>query len=795
MVLLSGEAGIGKSRLTEELRQRVGGDGATRLAYQCAPQYANSAFWPIIRQLQRAAGFAPDDRGAAQLDKLESLVGGDRDAAQLLAGVLSLPGEARYGTLELSPEARRQRTIQVLVDQLLALAARRPVLFLFEDAHWVDPSSEELLVETVARIAEAPVLMVVTTRPEWQAPWAGQPHAGTLSLSRLGRGQAAEIVAAIAGPQVGADAIERIVARTDGIPLFVEELTKALVERGLDAADADIPATLQASLAARLDRLDPAAREIAQIGAVIGREFDRDLLAAVADHAPAALDQALDRLLESQLVLRIGHGTPARYSFKHALVQDAAYGSLLRRRRQDMHLHIAQVLQRLAPDLETTQPELLAHHLQEGGDAAAAMANWVRAGDLAEQRSAAREAVAHYRSALAMLERTADNTDRERTELRLALKLGNVLMQAYGYASPEAGEVLGRAQEIVAERDDLRPEIFALAPVLYSRGNYNSLVDIIGAPGEPGPSREDRIGEIHRQAMLCVGYLVLGRFREAWSANERAIKLDAQVRCTPRNPVAGADPAIILRSYGSWVRFMQGYPDEAERLVAEAAEIIKGYEHAFSSLWVSLMSIRQSHWRGRHEDVVRDATDLVRRAEEHGFTVRVGNALIYRGQALALLGEMDVGIDEMKRGLTTWEEKGGIFHVSQWSAEAADTLLQVGRPDVARDLLDRAERVMNQTGEVAAEAEIARLRGEFALRSNDLESAERLYLRALDCARNQGAMMYAIRAALAVARLYVETGREGQAVATLRPVYDFFTEGFDVPVLAEAKALLDQIGG
>ena len=352
VVLISGEAGIGKSRLMQGLRDQVAERDHIRIRYQCSPYHTNSVLYPTIQQLQRSAGFAPDDNDEDKLDKLEALLhqaGDDRQAdAPHFANLLSLPYEARYGTLTQPPQQIKQRLLEALVAHLLALAERHPVLFLFEDTHWIDPTSQELLERVIGRLQQARVLLVITHRPEWRPPQGGHNHVTSLQLNRLGKAYGAGIVRAIAGDQISDDVVTRIVERTDGVPLFIEELTKSLVEGGLDIEDADIPATLQASLTERLDRQGEA-KEIAQIGAVIGREVPHALLATVAEKSPAKLSAALDRLVRSELMFRRGEPPDAVYSFKHALVRDTAYDSLLFASRRKWHHRVGEALEQSFP--------------------------------------------------------------------------------------------------------------------------------------------------------------------------------------------------------------------------------------------------------------------------------------------------------------------------------------------------------------------------------------------------------------------------------------------------------------
>src|SRR5216683_775061 len=428
VVLLAGEPGIGKSRLTAALYEHIGTEPHTRLRYFCSPHLQDSALYPIIVQLERAAGFARDDGSDARLDKLAALLGPAAEIGDisLLIELLSLPGGDRFTPLDLSPQRKKERTFAALLQQLEGLARTQPILMIFEDLHWIDPSSREFLDLVLARIGGLPVLLVATFRPEFQPPWAGQPHVTVIGLNRLGRGDGAAMVQRLAGnatllPQ---DVISEIVERTDGVPLFVEEMTKAVLEAGAErgrqiaasvpGASLGVPATLQASLMARLDRLGPAAKGVAQIGAAIGREFSYELAVAVGEFSEERLREALQRLGDAGLVFQRGAPPTVEYLFKHALVQEAAYGTLLRGPRQLLHARIADTLLSATEEKPTVAPEITAHHLQNAGRSGEAIVYWREAGEQAVRRAANREAVAHFRRALSLIEAQPEAAERWR---------------------------------------------------------------------------------------------------------------------------------------------------------------------------------------------------------------------------------------------------------------------------------------------------------------------------------------------------------------------------------------------
>ena len=469
VVLLSGEAGIGKSRLTAALLERLASEPHTRLRYFCSPQHTDSAFYPIISQTERAAGLAHDDTTQAKLDKLDAVLAQTstpiQDAA-LFAEMLSLPNDGRYPALDLAPEERRQRTQEALTAQLAGLTRQRPVLMIVEDAHWVDPTSLEVFGRTVDQIKTLPVLLIVTFRPEFNAPWAGRSHVTSLALNRLGEREAAAIIARIVGnKELPADVTAEIVERTDGIPLFVEEMTKAVLEAesegearqtaaAVPSSALAVPASLHASLMARLDRLGPA-KEVAQIGAAIGREFSHALLAAVARKPEAELQSALDRLIAAGLLFRQGVPPHATYLFKHALVQDAAYGTLLREPRRALHARIAETLESQFAEIAENQPELLARHCTEAGLIEKAAGLWGKAGQRSLERSALVEAVEQLTRALDQIAALPATPALRREQIKLQVALITPLIHVKGYAAPETKAAAERARLLIEQAEAL----------------------------------------------------------------------------------------------------------------------------------------------------------------------------------------------------------------------------------------------------------------------------------------------------------------------------------------------------
>jgi class 3 adenylate cyclase len=497
VVLISGEPGIGKSRIAETIVQRLSNEPHTRLRYFCSPHHQDSALYPSITQLERAAGFRREDTAEQRLAKLEAVLAlrtNDlRDAVPLLADLLSIPTGDRYPPLNLTPQKRKERTLHIQVAQVEGLSARQPVLMAFEDVHWSDPTTRESLDLLIDRVSVLRVLVLITFRPEFTPLWIGRPHVTMLTLKRLPRRQGVEMIAYVTGGKaLPKDIAEQIVERTDGVPLFIEELTKTVVESGVVSEAGDhyavagptaplaIPTSLHASLLARLDRLAPT-REVAQIGSALGRSFSHELIAAVAAMPRDKLNDALDQLVIAELIFRRGTPPDAEYTFKHALVQDAAYGTLLRSPRQLLHGRIADAMLSRSDNEQIFRPEIIAHHLQSAGRFAESIKYWQQAGEEAVLQGSNREAIQHFGRAMSLLQTQAEVTERWRTELAVLSRLGPALMSVYGWSAAEVAETFERASQIARRLDssaDLAPSIAGLWLFNMARGQLDRADEI-----------------------------------------------------------------------------------------------------------------------------------------------------------------------------------------------------------------------------------------------------------------------------------------------------------------------------
>jgi tetratricopeptide (TPR) repeat protein len=667
VVLLSGEPGIGKSRLTVALEERLGNEAHTRLRHFCSPQHGDSALYPIVVQLERAAGFERHDPPQTKLDKFKALLGplpGHESDLQLLAELLSIPTGDRWPPLDWSPQRKKEKTFEAILRRLEILSRRQPVLAVYEDVHWIDPSSRELLEMTVERVAHLPVLLVITFRPEFHPPWTGLAHVSTLNLNRLGRREGAALAALVASDsRLPEDTTAEIVDRADGVPLFVEELTKAVLEAEAPGAEAKralagatlsaptVPTTLHASLIARLDRLGPTAKETAQVAAIIGREFSYDLLMPVAQKSEPDLLAALDRLTDAGLVFCRGVPPQATFLFKHALVRDAAYGTLLRVRRRALHARVVATLEQQFPDMVATEPERLAQHCAEAGLVEQAIGYWLAAAQRALGRSATAEAAAQLRNGLALLSGVGDDERRLEQELELESAFGRALTATLGFGSSEMADAYARAREL-CERLQRRQQ---LVPVLFGQCFYEAARGQLDLALEHGAAMR-RLAEAENDSRVLVtscrmiGHVQWhrGEFGDARTRLEEGLELfDPADRPFYAN-LALHDAQVVMLVILSAVLGALGYLDQSRARGDEALATARRLAQPFTLVLALNHSVRNTVRVGRSD--MASASAALARAEElealvaeHNFR-GIGGVGLIRGWCHAALGQTQEGI-------------------------------------------------------------------------------------------------------------------------------------------------------
>ena len=816
VVVLTGQPGIGKSHIAQALQERLQAEPHIRLRYFCSAHHTNSALYPFIGQLERAARFERSDAPAEKFAKLEALLAQSRSDADytlpLLASLLSLPPSDRYGLPDLSPQKRKEMTLAALLAQLNGLAAQRPVFILFEDVHWADPTSLELLTLVLERVARLRVLLLITARPEFTQPWPGHAHVTTVSLTRLSRHEGAELIDRVtAGKTLPEEVMNQILARTDGVPLFVEELTKTVLETGLleeqeghyvlnrPLPSMAIPTTLHASLMARLDRLAPV-RELAQIGAVVGREFSYELLSTVAGLPKERLEEALAQLVRSELVFCRGEVPQAVYTFKHALVRDAAYSGLLKSRRAALHATIADAFEQRFPEIVETQPETLAHHLTEAGLFQKAEAYWLHAGKKAAMRSANLEAIVHLQRGIETTGHLPDSARKDRLELDFQFALGPCLIATQGPASNKAMATFTRARELCERLGD-PPEqyqvMFWLTTASVMRGELPVAEESIAALLQLAEARDDRpalLNAMRGQGMirLFMGHLtgaheVIERAYEAFEASSEEDRLAARV--------AGQDAGVADLALMSWALWLLGHADTALARTNVAIQRADAISHPHSQAYACYYACILHALRGEFLTAQGHAERCMALSEEHGFRQwRLARAI--RGICVASLDSSPSALGEIRAALDEYRSAGYQLAITALYVLLCPPLLIGHDYEAALELIEHGLATSSRNSERILEAELYRLKARVLVARGgpDVEAeAQALLDQALNTARSQHAKTLELRAATDRAALWIDQDRREEALNFLAPIYASFTEGFDTQDLKQAKALLDRL--
>jgi len=816
VVLLSGDAGIGKSRLVQMLKDHVADEPHTRWECRSAEYAQNTALFPLTDLFQRLLEFQAEDTPNEKLVKLEQMLSQYRlpleETVPLFAPLLALPlPENHYPSLHLSPQRQRQKTLETIIAILLELAEHEPMLFIVEDLHWADPTTLELLHLVIEQIPTTSILTVLTCRPHFQPAWHHRSYITEMTLNHLSHAQVEQIVTGVTdGKTLPQEVLAQIVEKTDGVPLFVEELTKAVLEAGvLQEVDGHyellgsfstfaIPATLQDSLMARLDRL-VTAKGIAQLAAVVGRQFSYELLQAISQLDAMTLQRELGRLVEAEIVYQRGLPPQSTYVFKHALIQDAAYESLLRATRQNYHQRITQVLESQFPEIAETQPELLGHHCTEAGLTEKAVGYWHQAAQRAAlERSALVEAIAHLRQGLELLKTLPETLERTRREVDMLIAMGASLLAVKGYAASEVGETYTSARHLCQSLDNPHQ----LFPVL--RGLYS--YHIVRAELRTAHALSEQLLPLAQQvqdaSMLCAAHralgttlLDLGAAADALTHFTQCLALYDSQQHRASAWLYGEDTGVLCHNFAAVALWCLGYPEQGLTQSQQAVTLARQIAHPFSLAFALSFAAVFHQLRREVRATQEPAESALSVAQEQGFPLLRARGVALRGWTLAHQGEAKEGIVQIEQGLRAFRATGAEILRPYYLALLAEAHGTIGEPEIGLTILTEALTLAETTGERWYESEIYRLKGELLLQQhsdNDTEAGN-CFQKALDIARNQQAKSFELRAATSLARLWQRQGKRQEAHDLLASVYNWFTEGFDTADLQEAKALLDAL--
>jgi class 3 adenylate cyclase/predicted ATPase len=815
-VLIQGEAGIGKSRLIEALRERLSEQNYMRVVHRCSPYHANTPLYPVIEHLKRAMGWAREDDPGQRLEKLESALERQslplEEAVPLFAALMSLPlPEGRYAPSALGARQQREQTLDALAGWLLDEAEQSPVLNVWEDLHWADPTTLELLGIYIDQSPTVSMLSVLTYRSEFVPPWSMHSHMTPITLNRLERTEAEALMRHQAGgkalPQT---VIEHVVEKADGVPLYVEELTKtilkseSLTERANEyvlkgtLAEMQIPDTLQDSLMARLDRA-PTMREVAQVGAVLGREFAYEILKAIVGLEEPQLNTGLGQLVDNELLYQRGRPPRSRYIFKHALIQDAAYQSLLKRTRQQYHLQVGRLLQARFPETVEAHPELLAHHYTEGGATEEAVIAWHRAGTLASSRGANQEAVTHLNNGLSVANDLAQDVERARYELKLQFALGGAYLQMKGHWAAEAEIAFARARELCECMGDV-PE---LVPTLFGLWRtYVVQMNAIEKPREVAAqllrhSGDDADAAHYVVAHYAVGFnaIALGEFTDARDHLKQGIsRYSRDDRKSAEVYRFGQDPGVACRCYLAITEWVLGYPDRARERVRDGLALAEQLDDPFTVAYALAFGSWVDQFEDDRTSLMDKSNQAIRLATEKGFPYWLSIGRVMKASVEAADDPVHTTIGRLRDRVADHHALGTNLFMPYFLAIAADAALRAGETDAGQATLDEAETFLERTGERWWDTEIYRLRGKLVMaQDGDCAEAERLFRKALALAGDRGARSFELRAAMSLARLWQQQGKAKEALELLTPIHAWFTEGLDTADLEAARSLMDAL--
>ncbi len=812
VIQLSGEAGIGKSHITQSLIKSLIADEFTRLTFQCSPYHLNTSLHPVIERIRRGADIQLTDSPAKKLVKLESILdqtGSDiEDVVPLFAALLSIPLEDRYPELDLNPERQKEKTMQVMAAQLEKLSHHKPLLIIFEDLHWIDPTSFEFLESLVERAQNLRILLITTFRPDFAPRWSSYTHITALTLNRFSRAKVFDMIKGVTGGKpFSPDLVEAIVEKTDGVPLFVEELTKTILESDILIEESDqfvisglleslsIPITLYDSLMARLDRLGKV-KEVAYMASVIGREFNFDLLNVISPLSDEELMWSLEQLVDAELIFQTSRALPQNYIFKHALVQDAAYSSLLKTTRQKLHGRIGEALEQQDSEISLVSPELLAYHYTEARMLSVAIKYWFEAGNRAITRSANLEAVANFKKGLKLIADQPVSDEWLEWEMDFQLALSGALAATAGYAADETAETCQRAQELCRKVGDVKKlfrALYAVWSLYYIRPDQEKALEL--AQEFKSLAENEHESDQLVAAYSAVGHTctTMGRYAQARAHFDKAIELYDPEQDLSLAIKYGEHPGIGSKIVRSTVDWMMGFPNTAVQSAENNLEEAKLISHPNTIAWAGV-TLAMVHKDCRDQQMTRKySEEVISYTTEHSIPYWRAMALDFLGWTMVDRGDIAAGMNCIEEGLEASLATGSRMRVPDFLSVLALGHLKNDQPDLGLAKIDEAMKVISETGERWNEVNIYCIKGRLLKSKSLLDEAESAFLEGINIAKQQSAKSYELRITTQLALLMYEQGKNEVARHVLEPVYSWFTEGFENRDQKDARALLQKL--
>jgi class 3 adenylate cyclase/predicted ATPase len=805
VILLSGIPGVGKSRLLHELKSHIQHEPHILLHHQCSPYHSQSAFFPVIEQIEKAAQLSAREADADKIAKLKAylprLTNNSVEPVLLIANLLSVSTE-NHELSEFTPQQIKNRTISTVVDTLLAFSLQRPTLCIFEDAHWVDPSTLELLDLIISRIGRARVLLIVSCRPEFRPPWIGHANITVHSLTRLSKTEVRTLIRdLVQGRSISEELVDQIIEKADGVPLFIEELTSSMFSaplrtqasshRTAQPALLRVPETLSDALMERLDRVAPS-RKVVQIAAVIGREFSYDVLAAASRLNEEEMVSVLSQLEQADIIYRIGISPSVRFAFKHALLRDAIYDSLLRSKRQQVHSDIATILKNDYPELVENQPEILAHHYQEAGNHQLAIRCWFESGQRALAHSANVEAIANFRNALQLLNALPETSERTKQELDIQLALGIPLIAVQGYAPAETREAFSQARALCLRLGNI-PEYFQALFGLWGHswmgGKNDDALQMADEFLSQSRALSDPVLPMVAHRVMGSTLLTIGDFQSSANHFEEAIRLSLSKGKQPLYNLYMVEPQAASLLLLSWDLWFLGYPDQSLSRVSEALALAQDIGHPYTIAFAHYMTSVVHLLRGEADRAFESAEKSFEMSQEQRFSLYVTLSRISRGRALGDLGRFGEARAEIVLGIDEARRRGIGFMRPMMDSWLAEMHAKAGENERALSIVEGALADIGDVTGRSWETELHRQRAQIILALNPSKSreAESYLTKSIEVARGQSAKSLELRAATSLAELWRTQGRLDEARALLEPIYGWFLEGAETADLRRAR--------